>query len=139
MSRVSMFLSSLAVLVFALGLTGCPSGGGSDQPASPPQVGGTGEHAGHEHAEHEHGEGEHAEHTEAMSAGSDVQAALAKLSEEDRALAAAQKTCPVSDEPLGSMGTPVKVTVKGRDVFLCCPGCEGEIKADPDKYLAKLE
>ncbi|OHB80624.1 MAG: hypothetical protein A2V98_01125 [Planctomycetes bacterium RBG_16_64_12] len=124
-----MFLSSLAVLVFALGLTGCPSGGGSDQPASPPQVGGTGEHAGHEHAEH----------TEAMSAGSDVQAALAKLSEEDRALAAAQKTCPVSDEPLGSMGTPVKVTVKGRDVFLCCPGCEGEIKADPDKYLAKLE
>ncbi|NUQ62164.1 MAG: hypothetical protein HUU20_06735 [Pirellulales bacterium] len=68
----------------------------------------------------------------------EVRQALAKLSAEDRAIAEKQKVCPVSGEPLGSMGTPYKVTVKGRDVFLCCDGCEEEIKAHPDKYLAKL-
>ena len=67
-----------------------------------------------------------------------METALAALSEDDRALAVAQKTCPVTDEPLGSMGTPVKLTVKDRDVFLCCPGCKGAITEDPDKYLAKL-
>jgi hypothetical protein len=63
---------------------------------------------------------------------------LAELSEADRALAEKQKVCPVSGELLGSMGKPVKVTVKGRTVFLCCSGCEAAINKDPDKYLAKL-
>lgn len=65
--------------------------------------------------------------------------ALSKLSPADREAAKKQKTCPVSGEPLGSMGTPVKVTVKGKDVFLCCKGCEGAIKEDPDEYLKKLK
>lgn len=64
--------------------------------------------------------------------------ALAKLSPADQEAAKKQKTCPVSGALLGSMGTPIKVTVKGKDVFLCCKGCEGAIKEDPDKYLAKL-
>ncbi len=34
---------------------------------------------------------------------------------------------------------PVKITVKGQTVFLCCAGCEESIKKDPDKYLAKLK
>jgi YHS domain-containing protein len=63
---------------------------------------------------------------------------LAKLSSEDRALAENQEVCPVSGQPLGSMGTPYKVTVQGREVLLCCPGCETKIKGDPEKYLAKL-
>lgn len=63
---------------------------------------------------------------------------LADLSPEDRAAAEAQKVCPVSGEALGSMGAPYKITVKGRDVFLCCSGCEAQIMKDPDKYLAKL-
>ena len=62
----------------------------------------------------------------------------AKLSAEDRTLAETQKTCPVTDEALGSMGAPVKVSLKGQTVFLCCAGCEEELKKDPDKYLAKL-
>jgi len=66
-------------------------------------------------------------------------AGIAELSEADRALAEKQKVCPVSGEPLGSMGKPVKVEVKGRTVFLCCGGCEAELKKDPDKYLAKLD
>ena len=68
-----------------------------------------------------------------------VAEAFASLSLEDRAAAEKQKICPVSDEPLDSMGTPIKVTVKGRDVFLCCAGCKKPIEEDPDKYLAKLD
>jgi YHS domain-containing protein len=62
-----------------------------------------------------------------------------KLSDADRAAALAQKFCPVSGEKLGEMGTPIKVTVKGRDVFLCCPSCKEDLEKDPDKYLAKLD
>jgi hypothetical protein len=64
--------------------------------------------------------------------------AFAKLSETERAIARKQETCPVSGEPLGSMGAPYKVSVKGRDVFLCCEGCEDAVLKDPDTYLAKL-
>jgi hypothetical protein len=67
-----------------------------------------------------------------------IQAGLAELPEADRAAAEKQRICPVSGRRLGAMGKPVKVTVKGQEVFLCCPGCEETIKADPDTYLAKL-
>ena len=56
----------------------------------------------------------------------------------DAALARAQGDCPVSDEPLGSMGTPIKVESEGRVVFLCCEGCRKKFERDPEKYLAKL-
>jgi YHS domain-containing protein len=64
---------------------------------------------------------------------------FAALSDADRAVALAQKICPVSDQELGGMGTPIKVTVKGRDVFLCCEGCREKLEANPDEYLAKLD
>ena len=64
---------------------------------------------------------------------------MAKLPPEDRALAEKQKVCPVTDAPLGSMGIPIKVTVKGRTVFLCCGGCQGKLNKNADKYLAKLD
>ena len=44
----------------------------------------------------------------------------------------------MTDKPLGSMGTPARVVVSGQVVFLCCDGCEGALKRDPAKYLAKL-
>jgi len=64
---------------------------------------------------------------------------LKDLSPEDLAAVQKQKVCPVSGEKLGAMGKPVKVTVKGQTVFLCCSGCEDDLKKDPDKYLAKLK
>ena len=64
---------------------------------------------------------------------------LDELSAADRAAAKKQKICPVMDTLLGSMGTPVKVTVKGRDVFLCCAGCKAKLLKNPDKYLEKLD
>ena len=63
-----------------------------------------------------------------------------KLSAADQTLADAQGVCPVSDEKLGEMGTPLKVTLEGgKVVFLCCKSCEPDLKADPAKYMAKLE
>lgn len=67
-----------------------------------------------------------------------IAAALAKLSPEDRTLAEKQKTCPVSGEQLGLMGTPVKLDVKNQAVFICCDGCREKLLANPDEYLAKL-
>jgi hypothetical protein len=68
-----------------------------------------------------------------------VRAALAKLSPEDRKLAEAQKYCAVEeDNRLGSMGTPVRVVIKGEPVFLCCKGCRKEAEKDPDATLAKV-
>jgi len=57
----------------------------------------------------------------------------------DKELIEKQKTCPVTDQPLGSMGKPVKVVVKNRTVFLCCAGCKKKLLANPDKYLKKLD
>lgn len=61
------------------------------------------------------------------------------LSAEDQALADKQKVCPVGGEALGSMGTPVKMMVGDRAIFLCCEGCRGSVEKNPDKYLAKLD
>ena len=64
---------------------------------------------------------------------------LAKLPPEDQKLAAEQKFCPITGLQLGSMGVPVKITLKGQTVFLCCPGCVEEAKKDPDKTLKKVK
>lgn len=61
------------------------------------------------------------------------------LSDADREAALAQKICPVTEEGLGTMGPPIKVSVEGRDVFICCAGCREPLLEDPAKYLANLE
>lgn len=70
--------------------------------------------------------------------GGAIAKALAGLPPSDRTLAQRQKLCPVTDMPLGSMGTPVKVRVNGRPVFICCEGCRERLLAEPVKYLAKM-
>jgi hypothetical protein len=70
----------------------------------------------------------------------DVATERAKLSAEDRELVEAQEWCAVStDERLGSMGPPIKLTIKGEPVFICCKGCQKKAEANPDKTLAKVE
>jgi hypothetical protein len=56
----------------------------------------------------------------------------------DAQLIAQQKVCPVTGAALGSMGKPVRVTVKGQTLLVCCKSCEKIIRKDPDTYLAKL-
>ena len=69
---------------------------------------------------------------------SEIEASLASLSPADREQAIKQKICPISEEPLGSMGAPIKVTVAGHEVFVCCEGCETPLKQDPTTHLAKI-
>ncbi|MSR55299.1 MAG: efflux RND transporter periplasmic adaptor subunit [Gemmataceae bacterium] len=68
-----------------------------------------------------------------------IREALAQLSPADRLLAEAQKICPVADEPLGSMGVPIKMMVKGQPVFVCCKGCDDQVLEKPDEILRKVE
>jgi Cu(I)/Ag(I) efflux system membrane fusion protein len=64
---------------------------------------------------------------------------IAELPDEaDRKLAIAQQICPVTEAALGSMGVPVKITLRGKPVFLCCKGCMGKAKRSPDEMLRKL-
>lgn len=49
------------------------------------------------------------------------------------------KKCVVSDEDLGSMGKPVKVTHEGTDVYLCCKSCAKDFKKEPAKYVAMVK
>ena len=65
--------------------------------------------------------------------------ALAQLSPEDRSMAESQKFCAVAtDNPLGSMGTPLKIEVNGEAVFLCCSGCKGKALRNPQETLASV-
>lgn len=52
------------------------------------------------------------------------------------AAAPTNTVCPV----LGNAVTPGKspiVTVRGRQYYICCPGCDTKLMKDPDKYLDK--
>lgn len=61
-----------------------------------------------------------------------------KVSPADAPFVAAQKVCPVMDEPLDAMGGPYKVHAAGKAIYICCPGCAKKIAAEPQKWLAAL-
>lgn len=123
------FLKSICGMTLAAAfVAGCQSQ--SEQVTSnPAPVQGHNESDGHDH------DGDaHADHGDA-----DVAAAMAKLSPEDRKEAEAQKFCAVmGDNLLGSMGTPLKLDVKGEPVFVCCAGCKSKALKDPDATLATV-
>jgi YHS domain-containing protein len=45
------------------------------------------------------------------------------------------KTCPVSGDKLGEMGTPFVFVYKGQQVKLCCPDCKADFDKNPAKYM----
>lgn len=49
------------------------------------------------------------------------------------------KKCPISEEELGAMGKPVKVTHDGTDVYLCCKKCVKEFDKDPAKFTKMVK
>jgi len=71
----------------------------------------------------------------------EIREALEPLSEKDRALAEAQVICPVTEVRLGSMGmgTPIKLEVEGRTVFICCEGCRDGMLGNTEKYFKVLD
>ncbi|MDB5347359.1 MAG: cusB [Schlesneria sp.] len=71
---------------------------------------------------------------------SKIQAALSKLSAQDRELAEQQRECVVlPNSLLGSMGTPRKLMIEGHPVFVCCAACEAAAKENPSETLQKVE
>jgi len=63
---------------------------------------------------------------------------ISQLKEPDRQAAQAQRFCPITNEPLGSMGMPYKMIVQGQTVFLCCSGCESKVGREPGKVLQRV-
>jgi uncharacterized protein (TIGR03000 family) len=77
---------------------------------------------------------------ESQAVDKEVAANIAKLAPEDQKAVQAQRFCAVQEGiRLGSMGVPVKVTLKGQTVYLCCEGCQEKANADPDKTLEKVK
>ena len=67
-----------------------------------------------------------------------AQANIDKLPADERAEALAQATCPVTGLALGAMGVPVKITVNGQAVFLCCRARAGGPQP-PEEVLRRVE
>jgi hypothetical protein len=66
-------------------------------------------------------------------------AGIKKLPEAEQDAAIAQAVCPVSAHNLGSMGKPVKVMAEGRTFYICCDGCEEDVKTKGKEIVAKLD
>lgn len=66
-----------------------------------------------------------------------TQAALAGMEEwlAEKPTAKPQTICPVLG---GKISRDIYVDVNGLRIFLCCQGCAKEVKANPDKYIAKI-
>ena len=76
----------------------------------------------------------------AVPAGTEqVREGIFKVVAADAPFIAAQKKCPVMDEPLDAMGGPYKVNAAGKAIYICCPGCAKKITAEPQKWLAVLK
>ena len=117
--------SSFCTATLAMFASGCQS----DTSPSRPEAAAHAESDGHDHADHEHGD----------NGESDVTIAMEKLSPEDRKEAEAQKFCAVMvTNLLGSMGTPLKLDVKGQPVFVCCAGCKSKAMKNADETLARV-
>ena len=49
------------------------------------------------------------------------------------------KTCIVSGEKLGEMGSPYVFVHEGREIKLCCKNCLKDFNKEPAKYVKKIE
>jgi hypothetical protein len=66
-------------------------------------------------------------------------AGIKELPQAEQDAALAQAVCPVSTHHLGSMGKPLKVTAEGRTFYICCDGCEEDVKTKGKEIVAKLD
>ena len=49
------------------------------------------------------------------------------------------KTCVVSGDKLGEMGSPFVYAYKGREIKFCCKGCIKDFNKEPEKYIKMIE
>ena len=58
------------------------------------------------------------------------------LKDKGETVAKVQEKCPVMG---GKINKKLYADVNGKRIYVCCPGCVGKIKADPDNYIKALE
>ncbi|MBI1900491.1 MAG: hypothetical protein HYS13_05175 [Planctomycetia bacterium] len=75
---------------------------------------------------------------EKQKEAADGKITVAQATAADREAMAAQGNCPVMGKPLGAHGTPWKVTIGERSLFVCCKGCIARVQRDPETYFAKV-
>jgi len=68
-----------------------------------------------------------------------VRPGVFKVTLADKPFIAAQKQCPVMNEPLDAMGGPYQVDAGGKAIYICCPGCAKKIADQPQRYLTVLK
>lgn len=80
------------------------------------------------------------DHATIQKAEKKITELLSTLSAADQKLAKEQRFCPIMTyDRLGAMGTPLKVMIEGKPVFLCCKGCVDDAKKDGAKTLKTVE
>ncbi|MBD3241343.1 MAG: YHS domain-containing protein [Chitinivibrionales bacterium] len=128
--KAGVIFALAVVLTFGIVAVGCSS---SEKKASADsrhevEAEGHGAHAHHDHARHG---GEH---------GHEVQASGDHSGHDHSAPKATglvpQKTCPVMG---AAIDTSIYVDHDGKRVYFCCQSCIDTFKANPDRYLEKLE
>jgi hypothetical protein len=62
-----------------------------------------------------------------------------KLDAADQAIVDEQEVCPVTKEPLDSMGGPVMVTIGERRIAICCEGCRKPLERESQKFIQWLD
>lgn len=72
----------------------------------------------------------------ALSAPQRVSAVqIETATETDSPAVSAQSVCPVMRQRLGAHGTPLKLSYRGRQLFVCCRGCVRKVASNPDYYF----
>ncbi|VGO21446.1 hypothetical protein [Pontiella sulfatireligans] len=62
---------------------------------------------------------------------------LGAIAEEKKSESKKQTICPVMrSQPIDK---DKYIDVKGKRVYVCCSGCINQVKANPDKYIKRLE
>ncbi len=64
---------------------------------------------------------------------------IEQLNADDQTLARLQVLCPITEEPLGSMGVPLKIMVDGDPVMICCEGCKDMALRNAVDTLVKVK
>jgi Cu(I)/Ag(I) efflux system membrane fusion protein len=77
--------------------------------------------------------------TSAQAFNEKERANIAKLPDGDQALAHQQVLCPITENPLGSMGIPKKIMLNGTPILLCCDACKDMAKRTAVETLDKVE
>ncbi len=60
---------------------------------------------------------------------------IKKIEAEGKTVASLQTSCPVMG---GKINKDLYVDHEGKRIYVCCEGCIGKVKAEPEKYIKKL-